>query len=695
MSETLTHALTQAGLEAAQVRELAARIEATAPGQPAPRRWREVSQRVLDARLPFDAHMAAFEHVYRGWSEADGPPPAWIPPDDAMDRANIGTLAREVGANDYADLHRWSVENREEFWERVIGRLQVKFHQPFAAVRDGQAYHTPKWLPEAKLNIAASCFQNDPDATAILWQTPGQEIERITYGQLDALSNRVANGLVQAGFRPGDAIGIAMPMNVEAVAIYLGIVKAGCAAVAVADAFSSEEMERRLNLGAAVGVVTQQVVAAGKEQLYAKLVAANAPRTIVLPAEPGAEPHGLRPQDLAWGDFLSDNAIFAPVAMDPAAVTNVLFSSGTTRDPKAIPWTHTTPIRCAADAWLHHDIHPGDVLAWPTNLAWMMGPWLIYASLINRASLAIYGGHPTKASFGEFVRDAGVAMLGVVPALVRSWRSTRCMEGLDWSRIRAFSSTGERSNSGDMLYLMHLAGWKPIIEYCGGTEIGGGYITGTVVQPAAAATFSTPALGIDFVILDENHQPTENGEIFIVPPSIGLSNTLLNYDHHEVYYAGAPRCPRGKVLRRHGDQMERLPGGFFRSHGRADDTMNLKGIKVSSAEIERVLDRVEGVQETAAIAVPAPDGGPNQLIIYVVLEPDGETNPRRLKPKLGAAMREHHSNYFKIHDVLVVDALPRTASNKVMRRLLRAEYQAKHRGRDAEVPHVREAHRVP
>ena len=74
-----------------------------------------------------------------------------------------------------------------------------------------------------------------------------------------------------------------------------------------------------------------------------------------------------------------------------------------------------------------------------------------------------------------------------------------------------------------------------------------------------------------------------------MPPSIGLSNTLLNKDHHEVYHAGTPPGPEGETLRRHGDQIERIADDRWRGHGRADDTMNLGGIKVSSAEIERVL----------------------------------------------------------------------------------------------------------
>jgi acetyl-CoA synthetase len=114
------------------------------------------------------------------------------------------------------------------------------------------------------------------------------------------------------------------------------------------------------------------------------------------------------------------------------------------------------------------------------------------------------------------------------------------------------------------------------------------------MQPSSPATFSTPSLGLDVAILDEEGRPATQGELFVIPPSVGLSQTLLNRDHHEVYYRDTPRGVRLELLRRHGDAFEALPGGYYRAQGRADDTMNLGGIKVSSAEIERVVLGVEG-----------------------------------------------------------------------------------------------------
>jgi acetyl-CoA synthetase len=214
-----------------------------------------------------------------------------------------------------------------------------------------------------------------------------------------------------------------------------------------------------------------------------------------------------------------------------------------------------------------------------------------------------------------------------------------------------------------------------VIEYLGGTEIGGGHITGTVVQPASPSTFTTPALGTDFVILDENGATVdegEMGELFLVPPALGLSQTLLNADHHAVYYRGCPRGPGNTVLRRHGDEVVRLAHGCYRALGRADDTMNLGGIKVSCIELERVANDHPAVYESAAVAVPAPGGGATRLVLFVVLE--GGVGPETLPGDLQKAIASGLNPLFKVHDVRVVESLPRTVSNKIMRRTLRARY---------------------
>jgi acetyl-CoA synthetase len=597
--------------------------------------------------------------------------PAWQPDPTDYATTNVAALAQRVGANSFEALHRWSVENRAEFWAEAIADLDIVFQTPPVEILDlSDGVEQPAWLPGARLNIVESCFTAPPDATAVVHRRDGM-ILRLTYAELLAQVREFAAGFAAAGLRPGDAVAIAMPMLLEAVVAYLGIIYAGGIAVSIADSFAPDEIATRLQIANARAIVTQDaMVRVGRAlPMFEKVVAADAPMAIVVPT--GAEV-SLRDSDVYWDDFLRSGEI-VPVVGSPETYITILFSSGTTGDPKAIPWTHINPIKGAADARYHHDVRPDDTLAWPTNMGWMMGPWLVFASLMNGASMALFDDAPSGEAFGAFIQDAGVTMLGVVPSMVTAWQASGCMEGFDWSAIRRFSSTGESSNPDQMSYLMSLGNGVPVLEYCGGTEIAGGYIVSTMVQPSFPSTFTTPTLGLDFVILDDDGHVTDSGDVYLVPPSIGLSQELLNRDHHEVYYAGLPEFDR--PLRRHGDHIRHIPGVGYQAMGRTDDTMNLGGIKVSSAEIERVVGDTGLVGEVAAVAVSPRGGGPSRLVLFVV---GAAVSGDELVGGLQQAIRAHLNPLFKIYDVVEVEALPRTASQKVMRRSLRADYTASH-----------------
>ena len=593
----------------------------------------------------------------------------WAPSADVVAAANLTDAIRERDLADYDAFYAWSATDRAAFWGYTIDRLGIVMSQEPRATLEGTPQH-PVWLPEAQLNIAESCFIAEPDSAAIISKRGG-ELVTVSYAELRRAANRVANGLTTLDVAPGDRVAIAMPMSVEAVIAYLGIVLRGAVVVSIADSFAPAEIATRLRIADCNLVVTQDVInRAGKTiPMYEKVIAAGAGIAIVV--DTGAD-IGLRAADHAWSDFLAEDDEFSAVPRRPEEHMNILFSSGTTGDPKAIPWTHAAPIKAASDGHYHQDIHPADTVAWPTNLGWMMGPWLIYATLVNRATIALFDDVPTGAGFASFVEESQVTVLGVVPSLVAAWRSSGVAESSDWSRIRLFSSTGEASNATDMGYLMDLAGNKPIMDYIGGTELAGAYMTGTILEPAVPATFTTPTLGGSVHILDEAGRPADVGELFIEPPTMGLSIELLNRDNDEVYYSGTPSID-GVPLRRHGDRIERLPGGRYRAQGRTDDAMNLGAIKVSSAELERAVLDTPGLVETAAVAIEPPGGGPSALVMYVVL--DETTDVDMAQSEMQRRIRTRLNPLFKISDVVAVDQLPRTASNKVMRRSLRDAYQ--------------------
>ena len=653
---------------------------------------------------------------------------AWAPDEETVSRSNLQSSMTAMGIDRYEDFHAWSVHDASAFWTHTLERLAIVFTSPPDAILDlGGSVRDPRWLPGAELNIVDSCFTTDPARPAVVTPGPddpddpddpdGPALCTTTYGELERLVNRAANGLRNRGLAPGQAIALYMPLNLECVIAYLAIIRAGSRVVSIADSFPAPEVRRRMAIAGARCVVTMdRYVRAGKTiPLYDTVVEAGASAVIVVPSggvgqyssdapvddvpAPGGDlgttaiasgTPQLRSGDISWPDLLSTKDTFESVTGDPCRATNILFSSGTTGEPKAIAWNHLTPIKSAMDGYYHQDIHGDDVTAWPTNIGWMMGPWLIYATLVNGACMALFPGATNTPEYPRFIGRAGVTMLGVIPSLVRDWRHSGAADGADWPSIRVFSSTGEPASRNDYLWLMSRAGYRaPVIEYLGGTEIGGGHLACTVLQPCSPAAFTTANLGVDFVILDETGAEVgegDTGELFLLPPALGMSQRLLNGDHDEVYYAGCPAGPEGEDLRRHGDNTQRLHRGYYRAQGRADDGMNLGGITVSPLELERIVDGHPAVYESAAVAVQPEGEGAERLVVFIVpeggisaagspVDPENsaglDLDPDILKPELQSLISSGLNPLFRIYRVFIVDELPHTASGKLIRRILR------------------------
>lgn len=671
--------------------------------------WLVSSALLLEGEVSFDVHAAW--HALLASHVPGGALPVWQPDADALTKSNVSRLLHSRGFRTYAELHAWSVADPADYWQTTLTELALRFEAPPRNIRALVTERAPsenleppgelertRWLDGALLNVARACLEGDDACPAVIFARRGETIQ-CSKGELRRRVRDAAAGLRAWGVAPGNTVVLSVPLSIEAVVCYLALLYVGAIVVCVAESYSEQEIAVRLRITQPSRLIVGDVVRrSGKVlPLYEKFAHADVPAAVIR-LEPSGDEEVLPPNrpssaqrarsavpplrqgDVEWSSLNSDvpngaeRASHRPEAFPtPIAATNtVLFSSGTTGTPKAIPWTPACAIKAAADARWHLDVRGGDRLLWPTSLGWMMGAWSIFATLLNGAALVIYDDAPTLRGLGELVESARVTHLGVVPSLVRSWRETRTMEGLDWSHLRLFASTGECSNPTDMLYLMWLAGYRPVIEYCGGTEIAGGYITGTLLSPCVPSCFTTAALGQSFVCLDDEGNEGVTGEAYLTHPSIGLSSSLLNRDHHAEYYSGTPR----PNLRRHGDLIQWVTQTHFRVLGRADDTMNLGGVKVSAVELERACEDVAGLREVAAIAVPPPTGGPSRLVLCVVdhASPTGVIPDSRLdslQRELQARIRERVNPLFKVEQLLPMDALPRTASNKVMRRALR------------------------
>lgn len=662
-----------------------------------------VMQQKLTPSTPFEVHELCYKAVYDGIQDVK---PTWIPTKEVIEASNIYNMMTRKGFGTYKEFYDWSIGNdtRDEFWMESMKSLQIEWAKDPSSAFDlsnGGPAHV-SYFPGGKLNITDSCFNKRGEGDAAIvysMESDPRSLQTMSFGVLDRLSNQIANALTtKLNLASSDAVAVCMPMTPESIAVYLGIVKAGCVVVSIADSFSAEEIATRCRLGNAKVIFTQDVIFRGakflplfgrvleadrivvEEKMNAEIFddsketksdseTSDSMKIIVLPGllHAGRYPErpnhngstwgdcnengdpfsihetvieAMRPDhDAGWYDLLhmcSDR--FESVKKDSMDACNILFSSGTTGEPKAIVWSHSTPIKAAVDGYYHQDIHVGDRVAWPTSLGWMMGPWLLF-QLINGATIGLFNGITSTEGFCEFVEEAEISMVGVVPSLVKSWQVRHATQNCDWSKVRKFSSTGEASDPITYHWLMsRVPGYVPVIEYCGGTEIGGSFLSSTLVQPNVPSMFSSPVLGSQIMalnhdgIVDERSKfvagedSTSSGELVIVPPALGLSTKLLNRDHYDTYYKDMPHGPDGEILRRHGDEIEYVRNSshligskhsdstpYFRALGRCDDTMNIGGIKVGSVEIERVCNLVPEIKETAAIAVSGPHGGPSKL----------------------------------------------------------------------------------
>ncbi|XP_018448234.1 probable acyl-activating enzyme 18, peroxisomal [Raphanus sativus] len=660
-----------------------------------------VDESVLKPWHPHPLHQLLYYSIYSNWdSSIHGPPLYWFPSPSLSKSTNLGRLMeihgpRLLGASyknpieSFELFRRFSVEHPDVYWSIVIDELSLVYHTPPRCILE-KSRPEGTWLPDAVLNIAECCLmpsshsQREDDSLAVVWRDEGSDdapINRMTFRELRQRVMLVANA-ISGSFAKGDTIAIDMTMTVDAVIIYLAIILAGCIVVSIADSFAAKEIATRLKISKAKGIFTQDHVLRGGRRypLYSRVVEAGPSKIIVLPASGTELRVQLREQDIQWKDFLSKASgenKYRPIYLPVNSVINILFSSGTTGEPKAIPWTQHSPIRSACDGWAHLDVKVGNTYCWPTNLGWVMGPTLIFSCFLTGTTLALYHGSPLGRGFGKFVQDAGVTVLGTVPSLVKTWKRTNCMEGLNWTKIKYFATTGEASNVDDVLWLSSKAYYKPVIEVCGGTELASSYIIGSPLQPQAFGAFSTPSMTTRIIIFDENGVPYPDdqpctGEVGLFPQHFGATDRLLNADHDEVYFKGMPMYKETR-LRRHGDILKRTVGGYFTVQGRADDTMNLGGIKTSSIEIERVCDQAdECLSETAAVSITPPNGGPELLAIFAVLkEGFKKQSEEELKRKFSRAIQKDLNPLFKVRFVKIVAEFPRTASNKLLRRVLR------------------------
>jgi acetyl-CoA synthetase len=628
----------------------------------------------------------------------------WQPDPTRAASCRLGRLLRASDlpptAAGYAQLHDRSIDDPERFWPAVLHDLGIQWERDPARVLDerrGAAWS--RWFPDGRINASRGCLERwlpaRSDAIAVYWEGDGGERREWTLGELAAEAGRCAESLAEAGIQRGDRVALFAPMVPETAAALLAVLRIGAVVVPCFSGYGAEAVATRLADAGARAVITADGFRRRGHDVPMKQVAdaaierSGAPveRVLVIPRL------GKTERELGWNDardrwWPTDEILpTPPVSTEAGDPALIMYTSGTTGRPKGVVATHGGfPLKIATDMAYCFDVEAGDRICWVTDIGWVMGPWLILGSLTLGAAMVLLEGvpdYPKPDRLWELVARRGVTHLGLAPTVARALKEkSRDEHGVEWTRrhdltsLRVLGSTGEAWNAEPYEWFLHEAGGgvRPIINYSGGTEIGGGILGCTLLHPLKPCAFSVPILGIDADVWSEEGAPVrgEVGELVIRRPWPGMTDGFWrDPERYESTY-----WSRWSDTWVHGDWARRDTDGCWFIEGRSDDTIKIAGKRLGPAEAESLLVAHPAVAEAAAIEVPhAVKGG--ALVCFAVLA-GGRSGDDALRRELVDCVVQGLGKAMKPEVVLFTTALPKTRNAKVMRRLIRAAHLEVH-----------------
>ncbi len=616
---------------------------------------------------------------------------AWEPDDAYRERSRVGRFMERHGIGSYDDLLARATSDPAWYWGAVAEDLELVWSRPYQQVLDlSRGAPWAEWFIGGGFNYVTTALDQHVATgrggqTALSWEGDDGEVRRLTFGELQAETNRLANALRDLGVERGDRVGIFLPMLPETVAAVLALGKLGAIFLPMFSGFGPEALGSRLRDGEAKALITADGAFRRGSPVPMKAVADEAVRlapsvqTCLVLCRTGETVAWTPGRDTWWHDIVPGaSAEFVAVDTDANEPYMLIYTSGTTGRPKGAVHVHAGfPVKAAHDLASCFDLQADDTLFWLTDLGWMMGPWLICGGLIVGATLMLFEGtpdYPHPDRLWRLVEDHRVTVLGVAPTAIRALmgKGTEWVRDRDRSSLRILGSTGETWNPGPWRWYFDEIGDGrcPVINYSGGTETSGGIVGCVTLRPIVPCGFNSPVPGMDADVIDAAGNPIrgEVGELVVRQPWVGMTRGFWHDPERylETYWS---RFPGVWV---HGDWAEIDDDGQWFIRGRSDDTLKVAGKRVGPAEVESAATAHPAVQEAAAIGVPHEVKGEG-IVVFVVPKPGVDSSEtlaeevrQTIAAQLGAALRPQR--------VVWVGDLPKTRNAKIMRRVIRAAY---------------------
>ncbi len=614
-----------------------------------------------------------------------------FPPSAAFSqRARVKSLA------DYQQLYARAQADPEKFWAD-LAQSELHWFQPWEQVLDWSQPPFAQWFVNGKINLSYNCLDRHLDTPrrdkpALIWEGEPGDSKTFTYAELHREVCQFANALKQLGVMAGDRVGIYMPMIPEAAIAMLACARIGAAHCVVFGGFSAEALRDRLIDGQAKVVVTadggwRKDAIVPLKTAVDKAIADGASATVnhVLVVKRTGQDVAMQDgRDIWWHDLQPTLSTDCPAEpMDSEALLFILYTSGSTGKPKGV--VHTTGgynLYTHMTAQWIFDLQEDDVYWCTADVGWITGhSYVVYGPLSNGATTLMYEGAPRASNpgcFWDVIAKHKVSIFYTAPTAIRAFikMGDEHPNRRDLSSLRLLGTVGEPINPEAWMWYHRVIGGErcPIVDTWWQTETGGIMITalpGAIPTKPGSATLPFPGILADVVDLEGNSVPAnEGGYLAVRHPWPGMMRTVFGDPDRfrRTYWEHIP--PKdGKYLYFAGDGARRDEDGYFWVMGRVDDVINVAGHRLGTMEIESALVSHPSVAEAAVVGKPDELKG-EEIVAFVTLEGTYAASDELMK-ELKKHVVEEIGAIARPGEIRFADALPKTRSGKIMRRLLR------------------------
>ncbi len=610
---------------------------------------------------------------------------AVFPPSaDFVSRANISGYAA------YEELYNRAADDPEAFWGDLAGR-ELAWFEKFRQVFEWQPPFA-KWFTGGKLNASYNCLDRHIEAghgDRVAFHFVGEpgDTQAVTYRDLHRRVCRLTNAMKRAGYKPGDRAVIYMPMVPELPVALLACARLGVTHSVVFGGFSSEALRFRIeDLEASLVLTADGGWRRGKEVHLKQTVdealsegCATVTNVVVFQRTKSEVPMQAG-RDHYWTDFEAGVADECPAEpLDSEHPLYVLYTSGTTGKPKGV--VHTTAgylLQTTMTMKWVFDLRDGDTYWCAADVGWVTGhSYIVYGPLCAGATSVLYEGAPDYPQWDrwwEIIERHKVSILYTSPTAIRAFirQGEELPKSHDLSSLRLLGSVGEPINPAAWHWYYRVIGGErcPIVDTWWQTETGCIMISplpGAIDCKPGSATKPLPGIAANIVNLD-GHPLEGPGEGYLVisRPWPAMARTLWKDPERYTsnYWSRIP----GVYFS--GDAARRDEDGYIWVLGRVDDVMNVSGHRLSTMELESSLVRHEAVAEAAVIGTPDELTG-QAVVAFVTLKQGNTRDTTELANELRAWVGKEIGSFAKPKEIRFAEALPKTRSGKIMRRLLR------------------------